>query len=189
MIEPFDAYQKYLAIKLHFSQPSYDYFKYHGKTNARKDKFNLRQDRFFFHKLSKKENLELYLACNFMENPELWAGQLLEQECIDRYKETLKRHQSLEYLFKNDLSQFDSLDEAFTVRSGDYPKILNMFNRREIMAETMVILNGTCNMFHYWDSCISDTILWPKIRDKLIKYGSFISYDKEKYNDVIKNLI
>ena len=95
MIEPFDAYQKYLAIKLHFSQPSYDYFKYHGKTNARKDKFDLRQDRFFFHKLSKKENLELYLACNFMENPELWAGQLLEQECIDRYKETLKRHQSL----------------------------------------------------------------------------------------------
>ena len=40
-MEPFEAYQKYLALKLHFDSESYDYFKYRGKTNAKRDKFDV----------------------------------------------------------------------------------------------------------------------------------------------------
>tara|TARA_R100001509_G_scaffold163345_1_gene137569 strand:- start:201 stop:770 length:570 start_codon:yes stop_codon:yes gene_type:complete len=187
-MEPFEAYQKYLALKLHFDSESYDYFKYRGKTNAKRDKFDVRQDRYFFHRLSKKDDLELYLASNLFENADLWVGQLLDQECIDRFKETKKRQQSLKYLFENDMSQFDSLDEALVVKNGDYPKVLNMYNRKQIMPETMVILNATCRVFWYWKENISDTIIWPKTMTKLLKYQPFVKFDVEDYVELVQGL-
>ena len=187
-MEPFEAYQKYLALKLHFDSESYDYFKYRGKTNAKKDKFDLRQDRFFFHRLSKKDDLELYLASNLFENSDAWVGQLLDQECADRFTATKKRHQSLKYLFQQDMSQFDSLDEALVVKNGDYPKVLNMYNRKEIMPETMIILNATCRVFWYWKENISDTIIWPKTMNKLLKFQPFVKFDLEDYVELVGQL-
>ena len=39
MMEPFEVYQKYLALRTHFKSDSYDYFRYHGKLKANRDKF------------------------------------------------------------------------------------------------------------------------------------------------------
>ena len=33
-VSPFEAYQTYLALKQHFTRPSYDYFKYNGKVKV-----------------------------------------------------------------------------------------------------------------------------------------------------------
>ena len=48
----FEAYQKYIALKLHFTS-DYDYFKYNGKTNVTLNSFNERKDKFHFKKLVK----------------------------------------------------------------------------------------------------------------------------------------
>ena len=48
----FDVYKTYLAVKLHFTSDTYDYYKYDGKVNAKLDTFTKRKDRYFFHKLS-----------------------------------------------------------------------------------------------------------------------------------------
>lgn len=187
-MDAYDAYKKFLAIKLHFSNDKYDYFKYRGQVRVTRNSFETRNDKYHFHKLSKKPDLELFLACNIRENTDLWVGKLFDDECVNIFRDTKKKLQSLEYMFKNDMSQFDSLDEAFVVRNGDYPKILNMYNRGEIMTETMVILNATCRVFDYWDSTISDTILWPKTRQRLLKYTGFMTFDVDKYNELLKDL-
>ena len=49
----FEAYQKYIALKLHFTS-DYDYFKYNGKTNVTLNSFNERKDKFHFKKIVKK---------------------------------------------------------------------------------------------------------------------------------------
>jgi hypothetical protein len=40
-----------------------------------------------------------------------------------------------------------------------------------------------------WDKKIADTIVWPSMRLKFIKYTPFIDYDKSKYVKILKNLI
>ena len=50
----FSVFKTYLAIKLHFSSDTYDYFKYEGKVNCKLETFTKRNDRYFFHKLSTK---------------------------------------------------------------------------------------------------------------------------------------
>jgi len=187
-MDAYDAYKKFLAIKLHFKNEKYDYFKYRGSVKVTRTSFETRNDKYHFHKLSKKPDLELFLACNIRDDNDVWVGNLFDDKCLHRFRDTQKKLQSLEYMFKNDMSQFDSLDEAFMVQNGDYPKLLNMFNRGEVMTETMVILNDTCRIFDYWDQHISDTILWPKIRQRIEKYSGFMNYDRVKYNNILKTL-
>ena len=67
----FEVYKTYLAVKLHFTSKSYDYIKYEGKVNAKLDTFTSRNDRYFFHKLSKRfkedEILHFFVA-NFAKD-------------------------------------------------------------------------------------------------------------------------
>ena len=48
---PFQVFSEYLAIKSHFSNINYDYFKY-KKTRATLTSFNKRKDRYFFERTS-----------------------------------------------------------------------------------------------------------------------------------------
>jgi|SRR5210317_1786055 len=185
IMNAFDAYKMFTAIKLHFNSPSYDYFKYRGSVRTNESKFECRNDKYFYHKLSKKKDLELFLASNLFEKNNLWVGNLFEDEYNQIFKQAQKRQQSLAYTFESDISQFDSLDEAFVVKNGNYPKILNAYKRKEASPETIIILNDTCNMFRYWDEQISDKVLWPKTKQSLLKYASFLNYDKSKYRQLL----
>ena len=43
-VEPYEAYVKYLALKSHFSDLNYDFFKYNGKVKAWRSTFDVRKD-------------------------------------------------------------------------------------------------------------------------------------------------
>ena len=84
-MEAFDAYKTYLAIRLHFQSPNYDFVKYNGEIKCTKDSFMKRNDRYFFHKLSKRYNRPEYqdfLVANFVTedsvNPKWLTGDRLK---------------------------------------------------------------------------------------------------------------
>ena len=56
IMEPFDAYKYYMAIKLHFESDSYDAPKYNFKTSISPQSFWKRRDKYHFAKLSRKFN-------------------------------------------------------------------------------------------------------------------------------------
>ena len=75
--EGFSAYQTYVAVRNHFKQESYDYFKYNGKTRVGQDSFLKRNDRYFFAKLQRKlNNDELigFFVANFINDDSNWSG-------------------------------------------------------------------------------------------------------------------
>ncbi|HIE49089.1 MAG TPA: hypothetical protein EYP94_03210, partial [Gammaproteobacteria bacterium] len=81
-LEAFDAYKMYLAIRLHFQSPNYDFVKYNGEIRCSQDSFMKRNDRYFFHKLSKRYNrpeLQDFLVANFAVedsvNPKWLTGE------------------------------------------------------------------------------------------------------------------
>ena len=161
IVEPFEVYQKYLAMKRHFSSDSYDYHKYNGKVKANQHSFDIRKDKYFFYKLSKQKNVEEFLLANFLDGDNVfWIGQLRDDKCTEVYENYRKRKQSLTYTFKEDLSKFkDDFDENIIVPENEHPYLLRLYMRKDICIETLTLINKCCKMFAYWDKAVSYTHL------------------------------
>lgn len=192
----FAAFALYNALKLHFTSTSYDFFKYHGKTNVSKDTFLKRKDKYSFYKLSRKyslDELRNFYVANFVYGDSNWVGEMTGPSGEDVYKKWQKISQSLTYNFESDivriLEQANSPDELVKVRSGEYPDLLIGAMQNSISIETLVILNDMMNFFSMWDKKISDDIIWPSWKLKCEKYAPFISYDKVKFKKILKEAI
>jgi hypothetical protein len=191
----YEAFTMYHALKLHFSG-NYDYVKYNGKTNVTKEQFMVRKDKFSFYKLSRKykrEELFGFYVANFLKNPKLWAGDLLNEDAESEYKVWLRIQQSLGYLFDQDISHlFDKVekpDELLIVIDGQYPLLYNEFLQDSIHLETIIILNDYLNFLPMWSKKVEDDIVFPDFVKKCNKYKPFFGYDKVKFKNILKDKI
>lgn len=195
-LDAFGAYQKYTAIKLHFNSESYDYFKYRGSTRVSRTNFETQKDRYQYHKLAQRYprsyDLEMFLAACFLasKTSKVYVRDLFDDEYQKIGKSSLKHLQSLTYMFRLELESCQPLDETLVVVDGDYPKLLKMFNRGEISAQSLIVFDATCQIFDYWDSAISDRIVWPRIKNRLEAYAPFMNIalkDKAPFAEMIRN--
>jgi hypothetical protein len=186
-MNPFEAYQKYLAMKQHFTQKGYDYFKYNGKTNASVTSFETRKDKYYFHKLSKKDDVENFLMVNLIDNPHIWIGELFDEKAEAQYLNWKKKQESLSYIFKTELNALhEDLNKNFEVQDGQHPYILKQYLRKNISLETFVIVDDVLKFAKYFNKNIEDTIIWPGVEMKMIKYRAFLKYDKFKMRKILK---
>ena len=80
IMSPYDVYTTYLAMKKHFTDAKFDFFRYNGKTRASIAAFNKRRDKYFFERMSRKlsdDEVKMYFIANFIatENPSaVWVG-------------------------------------------------------------------------------------------------------------------
>jgi hypothetical protein len=188
---PYEAYKLFMAIKMHFTQPTYDFFKYHGKVNANLDSFNRRKDKYHFAKLAKLKDATGYLVAQYTAgNFNGWAGDLFTEEAERTYMQYLSRQQSITYNFQSDLGKLEEgFISKFKAKDGQHPEALVMFRRGNISIETFTILNNHLNFFQLWDTRIDDTVLWPSIRERCLKYRPFLHYDRKKIKEMIKEVI
>ena len=175
---------------------SYDYFKYHGKSNISIDAFEKRKDKYHFYKLSRRNDAEDYvqfLVSNFLENDKCWAGDLLQEEALTVYRDRIKVIQSLSYMFTEDCRKMKDRCENpndLLKTDGDYPLLLTMTLRKETHFETLCIMNSIMGFLPMWRRKIADTIRFPEINRKIIKYTPFVPFDKDKFKDIlIKELL
>lgn len=188
---PFEAYKLFLAVKMHFTQPSYNFFKYNGKVNANLDSFNKRRDKFHFAKLAKHKDPLGYLAAQYVTgNFNGWVGDLFTEETDLIYTQYQARQQSITYNFQSDLTKLEEgFISKFKVKDGQHPEALVMFRRGKISIETFTILNNILHFFQLWDIRIDDTVIWPSIRERCLKYEPFLYYDKAKIKSLIRPLM
>jgi len=196
----FEVYKVYLAIKLHFTSKnrSYDFHKHGGRTTARLETFTKRRDRYFFHKLSKSYNditIVDYFVSNFVTNTNLWVGDIIGHSGDEAYKEWSKRLEALHYYYEQDidymiermLANKMSFDDIFTSKDGQHPPILKMVLSKKICVETFVILEDILSFAKRLDKDISETVLWPKMHDRVIRYRPFMKFNNTKYKMTLKN--
>lgn len=183
---PFECYCEYVSLKNHFSQPSYDYFKYNGKTRLKPESFKNRKDKIFFEKLAKHSDVHKYLLANLSLNEKLWIRDLAYSEDAERiYQEWNKRQQSLTYSFKQDISKLDvDFDKNFIVKDNQHPILLNIFLSGEISLETICILLDITHAKKYWDINLKYDLVWDMLSQKVRKYTPFIQYDKDKFKKI-----
>lgn len=188
----YETFCLYLALKNHFTQKSYDFFKYHGKTSASKDSFSRRRDKYLFEKLSRKyeaEEMRDFIVANLLAG-KTWVGDMLEDDAAENYKNRIKVLQSLSYMFANEvdraLSGVAHPKELFTAPNGELPPIVEMVMREEISLETFVILNAFIGFIPKMDERLGDHYLWEKVRDKAVKYAPFVTFDRKKMTEILK---
>ena len=191
----FEVYKIYLAIKLHFTSKnqSYDFHKHNGRTTARLETFTKRRDRYFFHKLSKSYNdssIVNYFLSNFVSNTNLWVGDIIGKTGDDHYKEWSKKIEALHYYYEQDidyiLERKISFDDIFTSKDGQHPPILKMFLSKRINFETVIILDDILSFSKRLNKNIKETVLWPKLYDRMIRYKPFLIYNVTKYKKTLK---
>lgn len=184
-MKPFEAYTTYLAVKNHFDREGYDYFKYHGKVPAKLESFYARKDRYFFEKLARKSDLVNFLVANFLVNDKFYTRDLTHEEAETNYKNWAQRTSSFTYQFKQDLESIPDLKAAITVHDGQHPELLKLYMKNKIMIETVIVLDTFIGFMDAWDKKIEDTLLWPTMKRKLVKYRPFFKFDRDKLKQIV----
>ena len=120
----FESYKMYVALKLHFTTDSYDYFKFNGKTRVSETNFEKRKDRYFFKKLTnrkKDDEILPYFVANFVADSSGWIGNMVRSDGDDNYRAWKKRMESLHYTFSEEvdflLQQVDQFDHCLLYTS------------------------------------------------------------------------
>ena len=116
----------------------------------------------------------------------MWVGDLLTEDAEVNYRSRQKILQSLSYEFTVDLTKlFNGIDdpnEVIKVVDGDYPVLLTYTLQKETKIETLCILNSILGFLPMWDKKITDTIRWPNLKRKIVKYTAFLPKDVVKYS-------
>lgn len=192
---PFDAYKTYLALKQHFSKPSYDYFKYAGKSRASIESFNKRKDRYWFEKISRQKNdeeIKAFYVSNFISSTDpsnIWIGEMIRSG-ESNYQEWLKRQQSLKYIFtqeSQDLLSENNLNEVLDC-SKQHPIILKKFLSGKITIETFTIWNRIFLFSKVFDQKILDPV-WEVVSLKVKKYSPFLNIQVDDYKKFLRSIV
>ena len=191
MMTEFEAYQNYLALKLHFLDSNYDYIKYNGKVSASVDSFKSRKDKYQFLKLSKKlsdEQITEYYIANFIRNKK-WIGEFDQQNWNEHKRIT----QSLEYIFINDVEKLLTLEPEFDIifncDKGNHPKLLKAYLGKKICLETLVIFEKLLHYRKQFDREITETFIWPNTSRLIEKYEPFVEADVSKCRLMLKEKV
>ena len=191
MNDPFESYKLYNALKLHFESDSYDALKYNFKTSVKAQSFFKRKDKYFFAKLAKtyERDLKEFYIANF-KNDVKYVGDMLNEGGERYYRDHKKVMESLSYQFENDINklrdmnvEFDSLLEA---EKNNHPLIVRLWMQDEILLETVVILDALTGFVERENKKITDTIIWPDIYRKIMKYKPFVKFNKDKCINLLK---
>lgn len=199
MYDGFSVYKTYLAVKLHFTSASYDYHKYEGKINAKLDTFTSRNDRYFFHKLSKQykedEILDFFVA-NFAKDDKKWVKSLLENDGKGNYLEYRKYKESVSYHFRSDCSllydyiggDMARFNDVLLVHNGQHPTMLRLLLQRKINIQSAIILDSVLSYSKNWSKDITEKIVWPKIAFKMAKLKGFVKYNETECKLIMKEI-
>jgi hypothetical protein len=194
----YDVFRVYQAVRLHFSNEKYDYFKYNGKTKTNEFSFNSRKDKYLFHKLAKmydEDDVMYFIAVNFMVSGNVWIRDLLTEQAKENYTNWLKAQQSLYYSYKEDLEKLTehNFAEIIKCNGGQNPELLNLLYQTQISTETFLIIDEFLNLIESWNKKIEDDFIWTDYRKRLLKYKPFFfkysKIDLANYKIELKKLL
>ena len=198
IMEPFEVYRYYLALRLHFTTDQYDAIKQKGKVRASRQAFAKRNDLIAIRKIAETysdKDIVNFLVANFITG-DRWGG-VFDTEAKERFILWKKRIESLSYTFEKEISylqlqmekQSKPFDYIFAPSKNEHPYILKSYLRRTTSIETLVILNNFYNFVDNFDKEYYNDLMWPDISRIIKKYSPFLNVQQEKYNGILRRAI
>ena len=198
IMEPFEVYRYYLALRLHFTTDSYNVIEQKGRVRATKNSFLKRKDLLSIRRVAETysdKDIVDFLVANFVSG-DRWGG-VFDVESKERYQGWKKRIESISYTFKKEIDKAvtyaDKLgitfNQLFYCNHGQHPFIIKMYLRNDISVETLVILNKLNNFTDQLDQDLKDDLVWPDTSRIIKKYSPFLEIKKDKYNEIYRRAI
>jgi len=199
LLSGFEVFQHYVALKSHFNTPSYDYIKYRAKTTVKRSSYEKRNDKAFFERLANR-NMDYiipYLVANFVENENLWVGDLtLNQESEEIYFAWRKRMSRLFTTARSDMENIRdflanrslTFNDLFVVKEGSQPIIFRLLVQRYITLETYIIMDTVLGFSARFDRMLKNDYIYEQWSLKIKKYAPFLNLDKAKCHDEVKEI-
>ena len=195
MIDSFEAYKLYLALKLHFTEDGYDITE-SRKVNASKSSFQgkgiERAIQRVVRKYPKIQFLE-YIVANIVAGDKY--GGLFSTEGDTTYLAWQKRIESLAYMYEQELlslSEFvapiasplhRNIVELFNCNGG-YPPILRAYFGKTASLETLTILDKVTRFRDRLDDSLMGDVVWEQTSMLIYKYSPFVSINIPKYTNI-----
>lgn len=190
--ESFELFRYYLALKQHFNDDSFDFFKYGGKVSVTSQSLEKRKDKSYFYSIAKKQkNPKGYVFANILQNPSIWIGDIAQDK--DNSDQTFsnweRRMQSLSYTFREEIGKLnaDDFDSNFLCQEGRHPPLLKIYLQKKICLETLVILDMILSFSRYWDRQMNADPIWNDISRRIKKYKPFLEIDLPKFRKILKD--
>ena len=188
MMDPFDVYKLYNALKLHFENDSYDAVKYNFKTTVNPNSFFKRRDKYFFAKIGKNQkDIQNFFVFNFIEDMK-YVGDMMDIEGQNNYTKHKRIHESLSREFEKDINTLDTdFDNLLVVNNINTPPlIIERWMEEDVSLETVVILNSLTGFVNKEGHKITETLFWPDVSRKITKYSPFVNFEKDKFIQIVK---
>lgn len=190
----FEAYVLYLALKRHFTDAKYDFFKYRGKIKVSPKNLESRLDYYLIKRLARHPNPQGYLIANFLD---AYNGNCSLFSMTDEiYDEWNNIQQSLMYRFKQDLAELDD-DYLYTVMMNynDHPYLIERYLQGQMLLESIIIMDrcrstptNVCRNFTLsWDKTFGEDIVWKRLSFKIDKYAPFVQFDHQQAQQLMSN--
>ena len=198
IMEPFEVYRYYLALRLHFTTDKYDVVKQQGKVRASKQAFFKRQDLMSIRRVAENysdEEIVNFLVANFVSG-DRWGG-VFDIDAKERYMLWKKRIESMAYTFEKEITKITrqaeklniSFYDMFISLNSQHPYIIKMYLRNDISIETLVVLDKLLQFTVSLDQDLSNDLVWPDISRIIKKYTPFLVFKKEKYDGILRRAI
>jgi hypothetical protein len=189
MMNPYEVYQTYLAMKAHFKGQGFNY-NVHGRTRTTPQAFESRKDRYYFEKMSKKfkkEDLVEFLVSQFVGKTDPWVGDMFSEEAEDLHRQRMRRVQALTNTIKTDIKKlWDKAGEnperfsgLFSPKErGTYAPIFEAVIQKKISPETFLVLNDILNFTNTWS--VANDPIWEEIGMPLMRYTPFLKLESRR---------
>ena len=194
-MEGFEVFKIYTALKAHFLS-KYDYVKSNGQTKVSVGAWNKRNDKYYFEKFGRlyKNDVEPMLISIFVQNPNIWVGDLVDTNHKFVYQEWKSR---LEQLGKNmsidikNIIIYAQLNDKKLLdlfkNKGNMPLIYSFYLQNKICAETVILFEHFFNVSKGLDS-IPDP-LWENGFRHLMRYKILLKdVQWRDYKNILKQL-
>lgn len=191
----FDVYRTYLALKTHFNNDSYDFFKNNGQVSAKQDTFHLRPDRWSFEKVYSKypKTYFEFLLSNISQDRHFYIKQFNSQKSKDTYLEWMRKKESRFYILEQTITLLKDVSseknikihQAFKPLKNTHPVFFQLYLAKKIDLETFIIFFRSLSLGHLWKEYESD-IIYQNTMSIIKKYKLFVEYIP-KYKEYIIN--
>ena len=129
-------------------------------------------------------NLKFFFKLNIeqvdIENISLFAENQITQNLNFLYQKSKARHWYLDKLY---------FDTIFTSKQGQHPPIIKYFLSKKINFETLIILDDILKFSKRLNKSIKETVIWPKMYERMIRYKPFLKYNITKYKMTLKKKV
>lgn len=183
------CYDTYLALKIHFNTPSYDFFKFKGRIKNRPNEDH-QKSKYTARRLAKTKNkLELieFIFANLLHDKRFWLGEATSDH-EEIYQDWKKRQDSLTYRFKSDLNKIFSENRPFNAyfRPTEDNHIITLLMQNEISLESVVILDVILGFLPSWKKYYAKDIYIPDVLLRIEKAEEFLVRYHELKDDKLR---